>query len=83
MMFEPSDFELKLEAQLRLRVIFDEIEQCKDIETLQESLKNVTALFMKYQHLLNTVIAKQMEQNISELLKEHRKNDDITKEIQS
>jgi hypothetical protein len=79
MMFEPSDFELKLEAQLRLRVIFDEIEQCKDIETLQESLKNVTALFMKYQHLLNTVIAKQMEQNISELLKSHQETNDNTK----
>jgi hypothetical protein len=75
-MFEPSDFELTLEAQLRLRVIFDEIEQCNDTKTLQESLKNVTALFMKYQHLLNTVIAKQMEQNISELLKEKVKEND-------
>ena len=73
-MFEPEDFELKLEAQLRLRVIFDEIEQCNDTKTLQESLKNVTALFMKYQHLLNTVIAKQMEQNISELLKSQTKD---------
>jgi len=72
-MFEQSDFELTLEAQLRLRVIFDEIEQCNDTKTLQESLKNVTALFMKYQHLLNTVIAKQMEQNISELIKEKLK----------
>jgi len=75
-MFEQSDFELTLEAQLRLRVIFDEIEQCNDTKTLQESLKNVTALFMKYQHLLNTVIAKQMEQNISELLKEKVKEND-------
>lgn len=75
-MFEPEDFELKLEAQLRLRVIFDEIEQCDDTKTLQESLKNVTALFMKYQHLLNTVIAKQMEQNISELLKTQLKEND-------
>ena len=75
-MFEPSDFELTLESQLRLRVIYDEIEQCNDTKTLQESLKNVTALFMKYQHLLNTVIAKQMEQNISELLKEKVKEND-------
>ena len=75
-MFEPEDFELKLEAQLRLRVIYDEIEQCNDTKTLQESLKNVTALFMKYQHLLNTVIAKQMEQNISELLKTQLKEND-------
>ena len=68
-MFKPSDFELTLESQLRLRVIFDEIEECNDAETLKESLKNVTALFMKYQHLLNTVILKQMEQNFDEFLK--------------
>ena len=75
-MFEPSDFELPLESQLRLRVIFDEIEQCDNAKTLQESLKNVTALFMRYQHLLNTVISKQMEQNISKLLETQVKQND-------
>ena len=73
-MFEPSDFQLKLEAQLKLRVIADEIEKCNDIEALKENLINVTTLFMKYQHLLNTVIAKQMEQNIAELLKSQTKD---------
>jgi uncharacterized protein YktA (UPF0223 family) len=75
-MFEPSDFELKLEAQLKLRVITDEINQCDDVEALRENLINVTTLFMKYQHLLNTVISKQMEKNISELLKTQLKEDD-------
>lgn len=75
-MFEPSDFQLKLEAQLKLRVITDEIEKCNDVEALKENLINVTTLFMKYQHLLNTVIAKQMEQNISELLKTQLKEND-------
>lgn len=74
MMFEPSDFELKLEAQLKLRVITDEIERCNDIHALRKNLINITTLFMKYQHLLNTIIAKQMEQNISELLKSQIKN---------
>lgn len=73
-MFEPSDFQLTLEAQLKLRVITDEIERCDDVEALRENLINVTSLFMKYQHLLNTVIAKQMEQNISELLKSQIKD---------
>jgi hypothetical protein len=73
-MFEPSDFQLTLEAQLKLRVITDEIEKCNDVEALRENLINVTSLFMKYQHLLNTVIAKQMEQNISELLKSQIKD---------
>ena len=78
-MFEPSDFQLTLEAQLKLRVITDEIERCDDVEALRENLINVTSLFMKYQHLLNTVIAKQMEQNISELLKSQQK--DNAKEV--
>jgi hypothetical protein len=73
-MFEPSDFQLTLEAQLKLRVITDEIEKCDDVKALKENLINVTSLFMKYQHLLNTVIAKQMEQNISELLKSQIKD---------
>ena len=75
-MFEPSDFELKLESQLKLRVITDEIEKCDDIKALKENLINITTLFMKYQHLLNTLIAKQIEQNISELLKSHQEKND-------
>lgn len=67
-MFESSDFELPLETKLRQRVMLDEIDQCEDVKALQENLKNVTKLFMRYQHLLNTVIAKQMELNIAELL---------------
>ena len=67
-MFESSDFELPLETKLRQRVMLDEIDQCEDVKALQVNLKNVTQLFMRYQHLLNTVIAKQMELNIAELL---------------
>ena len=69
-MFEPSDFELPLEAELKQRVIFDEVEQCKDVKVLQESLKNVTKLFMRYEHLLHSVIAKQMEKNMHDFLKD-------------
>ena len=67
-MFEASDFELPLEAELKQRVIFDEVEQCEDVKVLQESLKNVTKLFMRYEHLLHSVIAKQMEQNMHDFL---------------
>ena len=41
-MFEPEDFEVPLEKQLRLRVILDEIEHCTDVKVLQENLKNCT-----------------------------------------
>ena len=67
-MFEASDFDLPLEAELKQRVIFDEVEQCKDVKVLQESLKNVTKLFMRYEHLLHSVIAKQMEKNMHDFL---------------
>ena len=63
-MFNPEDFEIPLEAKLKQRVIFDEINECSDVEALRENLKNITALFMRYQHLLNTVIAKQIELNL-------------------
>ena len=72
-MFEKSDFELPLETELKQRVILDEIDQCEDVKALQVNLKNVTQLFMRYQHLLNTVIAKQMELNIAELLQSKAK----------
>jgi P pilus assembly chaperone PapD len=67
-MFEASDFDLPLETELKQRVIFDEVEQCEDVKVLQESLKNVTKLFMRYEHLLHSVIAKQMEKNMHDFL---------------
>ena len=75
-MFAPSDFELKLEEQLKLRVITDDIEKCNDIEALKLNLIKITTLFMKYQHLLNVVLARQIEQNIAELTKSHKKSND-------
>ena len=79
-MFEQKDFEITLECKLRQRVIFDEIDQCTDIDALKENLKNVTSLFMRYQHLLNTVLAKQLKKSIDDFLLEAKDND---KEVQS
>ena len=74
-MFEPADFELSLETELKQRVIIDEIDQCTDVKALQQNLKNATKLLMTYQHLLNTVIAKQMERNMIEMFKKFEVND--------
>jgi len=74
-MFAPEDFEITLECKLRQRVIFDEIDQCSDVEALRKNLKNVTNLFMRYQHLLNTVLAKQLEKGVEEFLKEAKADD--------
>jgi len=69
-MFKPEDFEITLECKLRQRVMFDEIDQCTDVDALKENLKEVTSLFMRYQHLLHSVLAKQVEKSVDDFLKE-------------
>lgn len=67
-MFEKEDFEISLESQLKLRLFKDEISQSNDIEALRENLINVTQLLVHYQHLLNTVLKKQLEKESTTLL---------------
>ena len=67
-MFKPEDFHLPLEKELRLCTINTEIEECKDIDVLKSSLKEVTKQLMQYQHLLTCVLQKQLEQEIKNLL---------------
>ena len=74
-MFEASDFELPLETELKQRVILDEIEHCEDVNAIRTNLKNLTKLLMTYQHLLNTVLAKQMEKNMMELFQKFEASD--------
>jgi len=67
-MFKSEDFELSLEKQLKLRVIDDDIDNCNDIDTLKQSLKEVTAMLMKYQHLLNVTLTAHIAQECKNLL---------------
>ena len=69
-MFEPEDFTLPLECDLKLRVINDEIEGCTDPKVLQDHLKQVSRLVMVYQNMLNQVIKRQLAKNIEEFEKE-------------
>ena len=75
-MFEPSDFELPLEKQLRIQVINKEIDECADIEALRENLKQCATSLMKYQHLLSVTLRKQIENDIEQW------GDKIVKEVQ-
>ena len=63
-MFEAGDFEMTLEAQLKLRVIKDEIENCTNVKELQTQLKQATELMMHYQHILHRILKEQIEKNI-------------------
>ena len=75
-MFNPEDFELPLEKQLRIRVIDKEIDECSNVEVLRENLKQCAASLMKYQHLLSVTLRKQIENDIQQW------GDKIVKEVQ-
>ncbi len=69
-MFKPEDYELPLEKVLSLRVINDDIESCKEVKVLQNSLKDTSRLLMTYQHLLAVVLKEQILSNLTNMLEE-------------
>ena len=68
--FEPDDFKLPLEKELRLKLLTAEIEECTDVKVLQENTKALVESLMHHQHLLSICIRAQLEQGISELMNE-------------
>lgn len=67
-MLNPEDFELPLEKQLRMRVIKTEIDECKDIEALQENLKTCAESLMRFQHLCARMAEQQLKGFMNEFL---------------
>ena len=67
-MFNKEDFELSLETKLKLRVLTDDIERCDDKESLKKNLVEVTTLLVRYQQILNGLIKRQLEGEVSHLL---------------
>ena len=65
-MLEKEAFELPLEKQLRLLVITQEIDECRDIDELQANLKQCADSLMRYQH----VCGKLAEENLKGLTTE-------------
>jgi len=59
-MFDEEDFKIPLEKELKMRLVYDEIDQCKNVEVLQENLKACAEQLMKYQHLLSQVLKHQL-----------------------
>lgn len=55
-MFDKNDFELSVEKKLRLRMDNDEINQCKNIETLRNALIAVNRQNALYQHLIGITL---------------------------
>ena len=67
-MFEPEDFELPLEKQLRMRVITNEIDECRDIEVLRENLKVCAESLMRFQHITAKLAERQLQGFMQEFL---------------
>ena len=67
-MFKPDDFELSLEQQLKLRMLSDEIDSCNDLDQLKDNLKQTSTLLVKYQKIINQIIRKQLENDVSGIL---------------
>ena len=67
-MFSPEDFELTLEAQLKLRVLKDEIAGCSDIKMLQDNLTEMSELCMRYQNIINNLLREKLTANMDEFL---------------
>tara|TARA_Y100000004_G_C8940374_1_gene423879 strand:- start:1689 stop:1946 length:258 start_codon:yes stop_codon:yes gene_type:complete len=69
-MFTSEDFELPLEVQLKLRVVYDDIERTDDTAALKDNLKHLTRLLLQYQHLIKNLLMKQLESESSNILKQ-------------
>jgi predicted DNA-binding protein YlxM (UPF0122 family) len=67
-MFEPEDFIVPLEKELKLRVILDEIDECTNVVVLQDNLKQCTKTLMTYQHILARITEKQLKNEVEKLI---------------
>ena len=67
-MLGPDAFELSMEAQLKMRVITDEIENCTNIEELREQLLASAKLVMRYQQMLNSVLKEVIERDLQDIV---------------
>ena len=66
-MFKPEDFQLSMEKQLKLRVIKDEVGQCRDVEALQKNLMAVAEQLMKHQQLLDATLKQLLDIELGKL----------------
>ena len=66
-MFKPEDFQLSMEKQLKLRVIKDEVSECRDVEALQKNLLAVAEQLMKHQQLLDATLRQLLDVELEKL----------------
>ena len=64
-MFKPEDFQIPLEKQLKMRLVYDDIDKCSDVKALQDNLKACAEQLMNYQHLLSKAIEAQLKAELN------------------
>jgi hypothetical protein len=63
-MLTQDDFKVPLEKQLKMRLLCDEVDNCKDVKQLQENLKACAESLMHHQHLLSILCQQQLMQEL-------------------
>lgn len=69
-MFEPTDFELSLEKELKLRLIETEVANCTDIDALKEQLLLCSKSLMTYQHMVGEMIKRDIQRDLETMAPE-------------
>ena len=58
---------MSVEKQLKLRVITDEVKECRDVEALQTNLLAVAEQLMKHQQLLDATLRQLLDTELAKL----------------
>ena len=66
-MLNPDAFLLSMESELKLRVITDEVTECKDLAALKENLLGLVKLNLHYQQMLSVILREQIESQLKKL----------------
>ena len=67
-MLNPDAFELSMEAQLKMRVITDEVENCTNMDELKKQLLASAKLILRYQQMLNSILKEVIERDLQDVV---------------
>ena len=73
-MLSKEAFKLSMEAELKLRVITDEVNECRDIDELRKQLIASAKLIMHYQQMLNVILKQLINKNLDDMILDKKLN---------
>ena len=73
-MLSKDAFKLSMETELKLRVITDEVSECRDIDELRKQLIASAKLIMHYQQMLNTVLKQVIHKDLNDMILDKKLN---------